>query len=71
MSFPVIRTPLPGPKAKAIIEDHLAPDDGSPTLFAERVTLSNVMTLFLSIAYLQWAINRYIVDAEVTDQRPA
>lgn len=49
-----------------IIEDHAAPpDDGlQPTMFVERVKLSGAATFFFSIFYLQYAINRYVVDAQ-------
>lgn len=45
---------------KDIIEDHLSgPDDGTtPSIFVERVQLSGLATFFLSIFYLQYAINR-------------
>jgi hypothetical protein len=47
---------------KAILEEHLArpKDDGSPSLFRERVKLSVMMTFFFQIFYLQYAINRHI-----------
>lgn len=47
---------------KDIIEDHLAaPDDGTmPSMFVERVQLSGLATFFLSIFYLQYAINRHL-----------
>jgi hypothetical protein len=49
---------------KDILEDHLAtPDSEVPQPFASRVELSGLMTFFFQIFYLQWAINRYIVDA--------
>jgi len=52
-------------KIKDIIEDHATPDGGT-TLFAEQVKLSGVMTFFFSILYLQWAINRYVVDTDAS-----
>jgi hypothetical protein len=49
---------------KDIIQDHATPADvGAQPMFVERVELSGVATFFLSIFYLQYAINRYIVDA--------
>jgi hypothetical protein len=50
-------------KVKDIVEDHATPADAS-TLFAEQVKLSGLMTFFFSIFYLQWAINRYVVQPE-------
>jgi hypothetical protein len=50
-----------------IIEDHVAPADASlqPMFAVERVRqLSGLATFFFSIFYLQYAINRYIVDAQ-------
>jgi hypothetical protein len=48
---------------KDIIEDHATPDDaGLQPMFVQRVKLSGVATFFLSIFYLQYAINRYIVS---------
>ena len=50
---------------KDIIEDHVAPDDaGLQPMFVERVKLSGLATFFFSILYLQYAINRHIVDAQ-------
>jgi hypothetical protein len=46
---------------KDIIEDHATPADAP---FVERVKLSGLATFFFSIFYLQYAINRYIVDAQ-------
>lgn len=53
---------------KDILEDHLSggDDDGRPALFAERVTLSGVLTFFLTIFYLQHIINRDVVGAHAT-----
>jgi len=50
-------------KIKDIIEDHAMPADAS-RLFAEQVKLSGLMTFFFSIFYLQWAINRYVVQPQ-------
>ena len=52
---------------KDILEDHLAgPEDSVRNpLFVERVKLSGVMTFFFQIFYLQYAINRYIVDSQL------
>ena len=50
---------------KDIIEDHATPADaGSQAMFVERVKLSGLATFFFSIFYLQYAINRYIIDAQ-------
>ena len=51
---------------KSIIEDHVYTpgDPGMPALFADRVQLSGLATFFLSIFYLQYAINKYIVPAQ-------
>lgn len=50
---------------KDIIEDHVAPaDDGLRPMFVERVKLSGLATFFFSIFYLQYAINRYVIDAQ-------
>ena len=51
-------------KIKSIIEDHATPADSGP-MFVEHVQLSGLMTFFFSLFYLQWAINRYVVGAEV------
>ena len=49
---------------KSIVEDHLAgPADQPHALFVEHVQLSGLMTFFFTIFYLQYAINRHIVDA--------
>jgi|SRR4051812_34015985 len=56
-------------RIKDIIEDHATPDTEPGGMFAERVTLSGVMTFFLSIFYLQWAINRYVVGSASEDSR--
>jgi hypothetical protein len=60
---------------KHILEDHLAgPDDDEhpPQLFAaERVSLSGLMTFFFPIFYLQWTINKYIVDRQPDSTSPA
>lgn len=50
-------------RIKDMIEEHAMPETSSP-MFSEQVQLSGLMTFFLSIFYLQWAINRYVVDAE-------
>jgi hypothetical protein len=47
-------------RIKFIIEDHASSQDSDVRSF-QRVELSGIMTLFFSIAYLQWAINRYVV----------
>jgi hypothetical protein len=50
---------------KDIIEDHAAPADaGLQPMFVERVKLSGLATFFFSIFYLQYAINRYIIDPQ-------
>jgi hypothetical protein len=49
--------------AKEIIEDHAAPDPGSGPMFSGHVKLSGLMTFFFSIFYLQYAINKYVIDA--------
>jgi Domain of unknown function (DUF4234) len=49
-------------KIKSIIEDHVFPDVQERALFVEHVKLSGLMTFFFSIYYLQWAINRYVID---------
>ena len=51
-------------KVKDMIEDHAAPDAQSGPMFVEHVKLSGIMTFFFSIFYLQWAINRYIVEQQ-------
>ena len=51
-------------RAKNIIEDHAAPAPGSGPMFGTEVKLSGVMTFFLSIFYLQWAINRHVIAAQ-------
>ena len=50
-------------RIKDIIEDHATPVDTSG-LFVERVKLSGLMTFFFSVFYLQWAINRYVVQPQ-------
>ena len=52
---------------KDIIEDHAqGPDDGGDTgLFKPQVKLSGLMTFFFSIFYLQYAINKYVVGAQL------
>jgi hypothetical protein len=50
-------------RIKDMIEDHATPETESGSMFSEQVQLSGLMTFFFSIFYLQWAINRYIVDA--------
>jgi hypothetical protein len=50
-------------KIKDIIQDHATPADSSG-LFVEHVKLSGIMTFFFSILYLQWAINRYVVQPQ-------
>ena len=50
-------------KIKNIIEDH-AEVAQSESMFVEPVQLSGLMTFFFSIYYLQWAINRYVVDPQ-------
>lgn len=53
---------------KDIIEDHLAgPADGSATpMFTETVQLSGVLTFIFQIYYLQYAINRHLLDSTST-----
>jgi cellobiose-specific phosphotransferase system component IIC len=49
---------------KDIIEDHAQGPEGEERgLFRPQVKLSGLMTFFFSIFYLQWAINKYVVDA--------
>ena len=48
---------------KDIIEDHAQGPDGGTEMFRPKVKLSGLMTFFFSIFYLQWAINKYVVDA--------
>jgi hypothetical protein len=50
-------------KIKDIIQDHATRADSSG-LFVEHVKLSGLMTFFFSIFYLQWAINRYVVQPQ-------
>ena len=50
-------------KIKDIIEEHASSETDTGTMFADRVTLSGLMTFFFSIFYLQWAINRYVVGS--------
>ncbi len=49
---------------RQILEDHLAgPDDTVPRMLSVgRVELSGLLTFLFTIFYLQYAINRYIVD---------
>jgi len=50
-------------KVKDMIEDHATPEgDSGP--FIERVELSGLATFFLSVFYLQWAINRYVAGTQ-------
>lgn len=56
-------------RIKDIIEDHATPD-GPQELFVERVKLSGLMTFFFSIFYLQWAINRYVIDGAAHSPNP-
>ena len=58
---------------KDIIEDHLSgPDDGAmPNVFIERVQLSGLATFFLSIFYLQYAINRDLARLQRRAALPA
>jgi hypothetical protein len=53
---------------KDILEDHLAgPGDHIPSpLSVETVKLSGLLTFFFQILYLQYAINRHIVDSNST-----
>ena len=51
-------------RAKDMIEDHAAPDPHAGPMFGTQVKLSGVMTFFFSIYYLQWAINRYVLEAQ-------
>jgi hypothetical protein len=54
---------------KDIIEDHVTPEnDGLQPIFVQPVKLSGLATFFFSIFYLQYAINRYIVDAQEADR---
>ena len=50
-------------KIKSMIEDH-AEAARSESMFGGSVQLSGLMTFIFSIYYLQWAINRYVVDSE-------
>lgn len=50
-------------KVKGMIEDHATPEGESTQMFAEHVRLSGLMTFFFTLFYLQWAINRYVIDA--------
>ena len=50
--------------AKETIEDHVAPDPDSGPAFGTQVKLSGIMTFFFSIFYLQWAINKYVIDGQ-------
>ena len=52
---------------KDILEDHLAgPEDNlSNSMFSERVRLSGLMTFFFQIFYLQYVINRYMVEPQL------
>ena len=50
--------------AKEIIEDHARPEPGSGPAFGTDVRLSGIMTFFFSIFYLQWAINKYVIDGQ-------
>ena len=51
-------------RIKDIIEDHAQGPDDAPRdeLFTPPVKLSGVMTFFFSIFYLQYAINKYVID---------
>ena len=49
-------------RVKDMIEEHATPESDSGPMSYEQVQLSGVATFFLSIFYLQWAINRYIVN---------
>jgi hypothetical protein len=51
---------------KGMLEDHIDTlvDPAEPALFSEHVQLSAVATFFLSIFYLQYAINKYIADPQ-------
>jgi hypothetical protein len=51
-------------KVKDMIEDHAAPEVASGPMLGEHVNLSGFMTFFFSIFYLQWAINRYVVETQ-------
>jgi hypothetical protein len=50
-------------KIRDIIQDHATPADTSGP-FVQHVQLSGLMTFFFSIFYLQWAINRYVVQPQ-------
>ena len=52
-------------RMKDIIEDHAQGPDDAPRdeLFRPPVKLSGLMTFFFSIFYLQYAINKYVIDA--------
>jgi hypothetical protein len=52
-------------RIKDIIEDHAQGPDEAPhdEMFRPPVKLSGLMTFFFSIFYLQYAINRYVIDA--------
>ena len=48
-------------RIRDIIQDHATPPLDSDQRFVLQVQLSGMMTLFFSIFYLQWAINKYVV----------
>ena len=50
---------------KDMLEDHVSsqPDDGSPVMFAERVSFSGLLTFFFTIFYLQHLINRHVAGS--------
>ena len=52
-------------RIKDIIEDHVQGPDDTPReeMFRPPVKLSGLMTFFFSIFYLQYAINKYVIDA--------
>ena len=51
-------------RIKDIIEDHAQGPDDAPRdeMFRPPVKLSGLMTFFFSIFYLQYAINKYVID---------
>ncbi len=51
-------------RIRDIIQDHATPPPDPEQRFASKVELSGVMTFFLGIFYLQWAINKYVVGGQ-------
>jgi len=52
---------------KDILEDHLAgrEDTSLPSMLAERIELSGLMTFFFQIFYLQYVINRHLAGSRM------